>query len=411
MKIFRFDKAEVRQDSLTTTKEGYLRGTAVVTRTGVFNYLNTDGTMRKELRTKDEVFKQQSLDTMKNIPVTLEHPSEFVSSKNADQYSVGYTGEQVTHNDSQVLVNFTITNQDAVKAVKNGKRELSLGYEQDLRLEGGRHDGENFDAVQTNIEYNHLAIVDRGRAGRQARIKLDGYGDYAVQVIDNENPLPKVKTMLVKIYGVDHDLPEDKAKLILAQQKKDADEKADLQKSLSTEKARADNAQEQYTQIKEEEQKRADEAARKDFISSVTPVLGKEFKFDNLDDKAIKTAVIQKVHPKANIDGQDDNYINARFDVAMESFDQAKEGVNKQKGQMIQIGNFDGAGGTPGEQNPRAYRRDGREPLTGLPEDKVEDQRKKMDTVYINAWQNPTALLGKNTIDSVYSEFQSHVMG
>ena len=36
------------------------------------------------------------------------------------------------------------------------------------------YNGEPFDFRQTNIRYNHLAIVDEARAGPEARIVLDG---------------------------------------------------------------------------------------------------------------------------------------------------------------------------------------------------------------------------------------------
>jgi uncharacterized protein len=59
------------------TKEGYLRGDAVGSRAGVFVYYNLDGSIRRELRHPDDIFTKTSLDTLKMIPVTLDHPSEL----------------------------------------------------------------------------------------------------------------------------------------------------------------------------------------------------------------------------------------------------------------------------------------------------------------------------------------------
>ena len=76
--IKRFDTFQVPK--VEKTKEGYLRGKVIASRAGVFEYLNFDGTVRRELRHPDEVFKTDSLDTMKMIPVTDDHPAEFVDS-------------------------------------------------------------------------------------------------------------------------------------------------------------------------------------------------------------------------------------------------------------------------------------------------------------------------------------------
>src|SRR5690606_11989374 len=59
----------------------------------------------------------------------------------------------------------------AIKAVQGGKRELSAGYTCTLDwTPGTTPDGETYDAVQRGIKINHLAVVDRARAGSTARI-------------------------------------------------------------------------------------------------------------------------------------------------------------------------------------------------------------------------------------------------
>jgi len=73
------------------TSEGYLRGEAIVSRAGVFKYRNVDGSIRGELRHPDDVFNNDSLSTLKMIPITIDHPPEFVNASNAHKYQVGYT--------------------------------------------------------------------------------------------------------------------------------------------------------------------------------------------------------------------------------------------------------------------------------------------------------------------------------
>jgi hypothetical protein len=169
--LIRFDSMPIPK--MTRTKEGYLRGQAVVSRAGVFSYMNMDGTIRGELRHPEEVFKRSSLDTLKMIPITNDHPPEFVDASNAHKYQVGHTGETYDVDNDQIIVSMTVTHQDAIDAIEAGKVELSMGYTVDLKPENGDFKGEHYDARQLAPKYNHLAIVKRGRAGSAARLRFD----------------------------------------------------------------------------------------------------------------------------------------------------------------------------------------------------------------------------------------------
>lgn len=176
--------SEFKEDS-----DGSLVGRATVTCVGVFPYRMADGSIFNELRLPEEVFASESLDSLRLIPVTNDHPSEMVTPDNVDKYQVGTTGEDVCRAElwgdvggflyktdgTQVTIPMKITKRDAINAVKNGKHALSCGYSCDLELTPGVWGGVAYDAIQRNIRYNHVAIVDRGRAGDTAVInyKLD----------------------------------------------------------------------------------------------------------------------------------------------------------------------------------------------------------------------------------------------
>lgn len=55
-----------------------------------------------------------------------------------------------------------------------GLRELSLGYTQTPDETPGVWNGQPYDAIQRNIQINHLALVEKARAGEQARLNIDG---------------------------------------------------------------------------------------------------------------------------------------------------------------------------------------------------------------------------------------------
>lgn len=168
-------------------ENGYLTGRAVVTTIGVFPYLLEDGSVFNELRLPEEVFSEESLNSLRLIPITNDHPSSMVDIDNIKELQVGTTGEDVCRFDlvdgeiwgayktdgTAVSIPLKITEKGAIEDVLAGKRALSCGYYRDLELSEGVWGGIHYDGIQRNIRYNHVAIVDRGRAGDAAVIRMD----------------------------------------------------------------------------------------------------------------------------------------------------------------------------------------------------------------------------------------------
>ena len=185
-KIFRFDTFRIPK--VKKTKDGYLQGEVVASRAGVFEYLNMDGSIRRELRHPEDVFKTDSLDTLKMIPVTANHPPEFVNSSNVSKYQVGYTGENYDIVDDKIVTSITVTNQDVIDKILKGQlSELSYGYEVELIKESGTYKGEKYDFRQINPVYNHLATVPQGRAGHDARFRFDSKAAELKEVFEINN--------------------------------------------------------------------------------------------------------------------------------------------------------------------------------------------------------------------------------
>lgn len=171
------------------TADGRLRVDGALTRSGVFVYRDGSGKERREYRAPDEVFAAHSLETFAAVPVTLDHPPVPVTAANAREYAVGLTGENVRRDGDHAVASLTVFDAAAVAAIEAGKRELSCGYEVDLVHESGvTPDGEHFDARQTNIRGNHVAIVDTGRAGPSAAIRMDSE-DVAAMVPRADNAI------------------------------------------------------------------------------------------------------------------------------------------------------------------------------------------------------------------------------
>jgi hypothetical protein len=168
--VRRFDLSEIKQPE----REGsWLKLTAYPTRAGVFVYRDGGGRIRRELRPPDEVFDPASLKSLALVPVTNDHPPELLDSANLKQYQVGNVGDSVAREGLLVRAPVVVQDASAVAAVLSGKQQLSCGYEADLDETPGVYDGVPYDAIQRRIRYNHLALVDSGRAGPSCKLKLD----------------------------------------------------------------------------------------------------------------------------------------------------------------------------------------------------------------------------------------------
>jgi hypothetical protein len=166
----RHDRITLRLDDaagVVRHPEGWLDCDGIATRVGVFDYGS-----HRELRPVDEVMAAASVASLRGVPLTVEHPSAGVTSENAKAVTSGWVLDAWP--DGSVLrCRVRIVDAQAIAAVTEGLRELSCGYSADVEPVSGTYDGEPYDAIQRNIRYNHLSIVEEGRAGPIARLLLD----------------------------------------------------------------------------------------------------------------------------------------------------------------------------------------------------------------------------------------------
>ena len=368
--IRRFDNID-HSEWMTTpferTTEGFLKGRAIVTCCGVFTYKRADGTLQRELRLPEEVFAPATLESLKLKPVTLNHPTELVTPENADMLQVGSLGDNPSCTNQEyngngeptdwkkltdglnVAVDIIITKKDAIDAVINGKQGLSMGYTCDIEMAepGSTWCGVEYDYIQRNIKYNHCAIVDAGRAGDNAKIELRV--DSADAVLEDKLVTKDGGTKMLKkinLDGIDYEAEESVIKALNTEKKRADDAVAELSKfkedsakelsvmtaERDTQKERADKAEEDLAKAKAEalDSTKLDEAvnARIELYKNAEKA-GVEVKND-MKDADIKKAVIAKVFPKANLDGKDSAYIDARYDATVEMLAERADSNSRQ---------------------------------------------------------------------------------
>ena len=171
-RVIRLDSMPITRASFTP--EGFLMDTPILTCTGIFEYSNPDGSVRKELRLPEEVFSKESLASYEGSPIIISHDAGLITKDNVAENEIGTILSKGFKDGENVRAKIVIHDTDEMKA--SGLKELSLGYNLDLDETPGVWNGEKYDAIQRNIRINHLALVREARAGEQARLNIDGKG-------------------------------------------------------------------------------------------------------------------------------------------------------------------------------------------------------------------------------------------
>lgn len=335
--LTRYDTAPIKkieQDANT----GFIHLNNVpIARVGVFPYLKADGSIEMEAKLPTELLADTTVKSADNKPVTDDHPDEFVNQSNANKYMKGFTASNAHVDNDTLRVDMTITDAGLISEINQGKQELSIGFETEIVPQKGEYKGSVYDSVQKNIQINHVAVVERGRAGHSVRL----VGDSAEMVNKynkkgNQMETTKVRlgdsdiTVAIsdadKLVKLDADNSEKEKKIAdlkakIADYKKQLDElqgDADLSKKNEEEaKAEKDALEKQLeTYKKKYEGDGLDQAidSKINLIEQVKPYVGDSFDFKGKTDKDIKIATLKAIDDSIDLSDKSDDYINAYFD-------------------------------------------------------------------------------------------------
>lgn len=195
-RVSRLDASRARRDGIT----GFLHAPIVTTRTGVLEYRHADGSVTRELKHPDDVFAAESVETAKRIVITDGHPDDFVTSENWSKLGRGHVGDQWRRVDldggqAGLELDGTVTSKSLQDKIAAGVNQASMGYLVDIIEERGEYNGQRYDYRHTNIRYNHVAILPRGRCGGDVRLRLDG--DAVTTTDEPRKESPKMATLRI----------------------------------------------------------------------------------------------------------------------------------------------------------------------------------------------------------------------
>lgn len=323
-------------------EDGYLVADARVARTGIQQYLGSE-LGRPDLkvvdvyRPADEVFSEDTMKSFAFRPITDDHPPVAVTADNWKDYARGNTDGEIKRDGEFVRVGLMVADGASIQKVEGNKRELSAGYTCDLVWEDGvTPEGKPYQAKQTKIRANHVAIVQRGRAGSDVRIGDDAshWGTAPIIAQDKETPMGTRNVMVdgLSVETTDQGaqaiekLTSDRKRLEDQLNEKDGKNKKDMEAkdaAISALQAKLDDATSKVLTSDAISKLVADRVALEAKAAKITP----DVKPAGLSDAALKTAVVKaKLGDKLPAERiADQAYIDARFDILADESAQTQD--------------------------------------------------------------------------------------
>jgi hypothetical protein len=270
---------------------------ATITRTGVFEYKQPDGSILRELRPPEEVLSKDTLDSFAHATVTVDHPGGLVDPKTWKKVTVGHTGQPEARDNTFADADIFLGDADTMdRAEKKELAEISCGYQCRLDRTPGVWNGQPYDAVQRDIRGNHVALGPKGwgRMGPQVKLHLDA-GE-AVSGIEPGVYVPPVSTK--DEGGKGKDTPAGGTPT-------PKDDAAELRGELATLKAENARLKKEASErddaaSAEAEQARVDARveARSSLIATAKTHLDAKWTHTGKSDDAIRREVLAKLEPE-----------------------------------------------------------------------------------------------------------------
>ena len=168
----------------TTDSNGFVSVPAVITKVGVQRYhvteLMRDADLAKHLsgktglinvfRSPDTVFNPMTIDSFKNLPVTVQHPESMVNPETSKFVNCGHiSGDVDKLDDTRLGATIYLHDADAINLSLGS--ETSAGYDCPIIYEQGEYNGEKYDfKFDGAMIGNHLALVPNGRCGEDVGV-------------------------------------------------------------------------------------------------------------------------------------------------------------------------------------------------------------------------------------------------
>lgn len=383
MEVVRYDENEWPAKA-ELTPEGYLRVDAPITRMGVLQYQQPDGSSRGELRHPEDWSTPAALEALRSLPITDGHPpprpsdgQPLVDAQSAKRLSIGWNGS-VRAEGAFLRSPILIADADGVASVQRGRRGTSTGVVVELREERGTYDGQSYEFRQIPTKGNHIAIVDSPRAGTM--IRLDSDGNQTLPGDTRGDTMETKKLSTVVLDGINYEAAPEVANALAKSQARVTELETKLDatdakvKETATErdalKAKVDAFEKRDLSSEISEGVKA----RTTLLDMARKALPAEqhAKIDEMSDAEIKKAVVVAKLPSFRLDGRSDQEVAIAYDIAVAEVARTDED-NREREQAI------------GEQRRVTA------PRQDAIEDTLDAAVKRAEERISNQWKQPAA--------------------
>lgn len=164
---------------------------------------------------RDPVELEKGMHTLGEKQLLIKHI--FVSADEPQKESIaGTIGSNLKMVGNDVKSSLTVWDKEAINLIESGKlAELSASYFYDAVMKSGTFNGQAYDGIMTNIRGNHVALVERGRIGRDALV-----ADALPKLMElnmklKKGAVAKINAKLKASLAMDADIPNDVLKQII----------------------------------------------------------------------------------------------------------------------------------------------------------------------------------------------------
>lgn len=299
------------------TSEGFLICRNVpIARIGDQKYyaheLQLDGDPNREVtvhRYEDDVFDQATIASFEGKPVTDTHPSESVAPENFSALAKGHA-QNVRREGDYIVADLYINDKDLIDQIQSGeKKEVSCGY-----LCTYVPDGDDY--KQTKIRGNHVAVVQRGRAGHEVAIQDTA----AVTAEEGRTLMSKLKEVLAAFGTVARDAEPEEVKALAemtalaydAQEAEPVEEKEKTPEAAPVkEEEKVEAKEEAKDEMVEKAPKGDDLGTKLDKLIEMVAGLAKHMATDEQCKDEKSTVVVEEEEEEVDEDGKNGEFKDA----------------------------------------------------------------------------------------------------
>ena len=325
----RMSKSEIKKDSWKVDEnDGSIIFETRIAKTGILDYYEYDYEINgfktiKEVNLPQDLFSMETMESAKNKLVTNEHPFDLVSSDNATTEFKGFSLNDVKNDGKYLTVSIKVFDKELQADILSGnKSEISVGKTVKLLDEQGEFEGEKYDKRQADIRINHIAIVQKGRAGSEVKVLKDSNNirfDYKPTL--HTNQITKEETMEKKIDNADFEALQKTNSELQAK----IDELEKEKEELTSKNEKQDGALEQLQEQVNELSSKMDNAISKDEVISKLNLIREVEEMTNkrvdssLNERDLMLEVISMSN-KADFTNKSDEYVKGAYEVAKGTF-------------------------------------------------------------------------------------------